>query len=81
MGNKQCRDVQIVVQRDEPFAQFLPDFGVHRAERFIQQQHARLGSERARDGHALTLAAGKLVRITFLQSLQAEKLSNSVTRL
>ena len=66
-------DVQVVMQRDEPFAEFLADLGVHRAERFVEQQHAGLGRQRAGDGHALALAAGKLVRVTLFQAFQAEQ--------
>ncbi len=66
-------DVQIVVQADQPFAEFLPDFGVHRAERFVEQQDVRLGGEGAGDGHALALPAGELVRMPLFQALEAEK--------
>ncbi len=39
------------------------DRDVQRAGRFVQQQHLRLRHQRPRDGHALALAAGELVRI------------------
>ena len=68
------RHVQVVVQRHQPFAQFLADLGVHRAERLVQQQHAGLGRQRAGDGHPLALAARELVRIALLQPLQPEQL-------
>ena len=60
MRDEERGDIEIAVQMDEPFAEFLADFGVHRAERFVQQQDAGLGGEGAGDGHALALAAGKL---------------------
>ena len=36
--------------------------GIDRAERFVHQQHARLGGDGARDADALLLAAGELAR-------------------
>ena len=46
----------------QPFAEFLANLGIHGAERLVQQQHAGLGRQRTGDGHALALAAGKLMR-------------------
>ena len=68
------RHVQIVMQLHQPLAQLLPNLRVHRAERFIQQQHTRLGCQRTGDGDALTLTTGELMRKAFLQSAQAEQL-------
>ena len=39
-----------------------PQILVQRRERLVQQQHARVGDQRARQRHALLLAAGKLRR-------------------
>jgi hypothetical protein len=39
--------------------------GVERRQRLVEQQHARLGDERARQRHALLLAAGQLARLAF----------------
>ena len=55
--------VQLVVQPAQPAPQLLPHPGVERAERLVEQQHARLDGERARERHALPLAAGELRRI------------------
>jgi hypothetical protein len=55
--------VQVVVQAAQPAAQFLAHLGVERAEGFVEQQHARLHRQRARQGDALALAARQLRRI------------------
>ena len=57
-------------KRAQPDAQFLAHFGIERAERFVQQQHARLDGERARQCHALTLPAGQLARIALAQTFE-----------
>ena len=54
----------------QPLPQFLPHLGVERAERLVEQQHARLSRQRPGQGHALPLAAGKLRRPAFLEALQ-----------
>ena len=41
---------------------------VERAERLVEQQHARVWGERAGQRHALLLAAGKLVRVARLEA-------------
>ena len=38
VGDEDAGDVHFVVQLAQPAAQFLPDFGVQRAERFVEQQ-------------------------------------------
>ena len=44
-------------------AQFLAHLGVERRQRLVEQQHRRLGRERARERNALLLSAGQLMRI------------------
>ena len=56
-------DVQLLVQAAQPAAQLLAHLGIERAERLVEQQHARADGERARERDALALAAGKLRRI------------------
>ena len=51
------RDVDVVVQAAQPGAQLLADARVERAERLVQQEHLGLDRERARQRHALALAA------------------------
>ena len=50
----------------QPLPQLRADLRVQRAERLVQQQHARLDRERAGERHALALAAGELVRVAVL---------------
>jgi hypothetical protein len=56
-------DVNLVVQPPQPRAQLCAHLGVQRAERLVEQQHARLDGERTRQRHALTLAAAELRRV------------------
>ena len=54
---------------------------VQRAEGLVEQQHARLDGERARERDALTLAAGELRRIAAAEAVELHELSrSSVTR-
>ncbi len=57
VGHENGRDMDRVVQPAQPAPQFAPDRGVERAERLVEQQHARLDGERARQSHALALPA------------------------
>ena len=59
------RDAQRRLQVLDLGAQFLADLGVERRQRLVQQQHGRLGRQRARQRDALLLSAGQLVRILF----------------
>src|SRR5581483_6715920 len=63
-----------IVQRAEPAPQILAHLRIERAERLVEQQHARLDRERARERNALLLPAGELVRIALLQSRQLHEL-------
>ena len=62
------RHVDLVVEAAQPGAQLLAHRGVERAERLVEQQHARLDGERAGEGHALALAAGELRRVAVRRS-------------
>ena len=55
------RHVHLVVQAAQPDAQVLAHPRVERAERLVEQQHLGLDGERARERHALALAARQLV--------------------
>ena len=46
--------------------------GVKRPERFVHQQHRRIGGQRTRHSHALALTSGELARIAFEHSLRIE---------
>ncbi len=57
------RHVHLVVQPPQPRAQLLAHARVERAERLVEQQHLGLDRERARERHALPLAARELRRV------------------
>jgi hypothetical protein len=67
-------DVQFVVQPAQPAAQFLAHLGVERAERLVEQQHARFDRQRARQCDALALAARQLRRKAVGQPVQLHQL-------
>ena len=73
-------DVDLVVQPAQPLAQLLAHLGVERAERLVEQQHLRLGGERARQRDALALAAGELRRQRALEPSSCTSRSSSCTR-
>ncbi|AAW76941.1 phenol hydroxylase [Xanthomonas oryzae pv. oryzae KACC 10331] len=58
------------MQLAEPAAQIAAHLRIQRAERLVEQQHARLDCQRTRQRHALPLAAGELGGITLFQTLQ-----------
>ncbi len=51
------------------FAQLL----VERGQRFVEQQHLRAARQRARQRHALLLAAGELIGLSFLEALELDQ--------
>ena len=57
-----------VVDLAQPAAELAPDLGVERAERLVEEEHARLDGERAGERHALPLAAGELRRVALLEA-------------
>ena len=76
--HEHARHVDLVVQAAQPAAQFLADARVERAERLVQQQHARLDRQRARQRDALPLAAGELVRVAVGQPVELHELEQRV---
>ncbi len=60
VGDQHGRHALFVVQPAQPSAQLRADVGVQRAERLVEQQHARLDGERAGKRHPLALAAREL---------------------
>ena len=55
--------VRFLVQAAQPKAELRADASVQRAERLIEQEHLRLGSECAGERHALPLATRELGRV------------------
>ena len=64
------RHVDLVVEAPQPGSQLLADAGVERAEGLVEQQHLRLDGERARERHALALAARELRRVAVGKALE-----------
>ena len=63
--------------RRSQLPQLLPHLGVERAERLVEQQHLRLGRERAGQRDALPLAAGELRRDSGRRGRRAGPASSS----
>ena len=63
MRDEDRGEAGLLVDFAQPTAQILAHAGVERAKGLVEQQHARLDGERARERHALALAARKLRRI------------------
>ena len=74
------RDVDDVVELPEPLAQLGADARVERAERLVEEQHLRLGRERAGEAHALALAAGELRRVAVPKLWSWTRFRSSSTR-
>ena len=74
------RHVDLVVQAAQPRAQLLAHAGVERAERLVEQQHARLHGERAGQRHALALAAGELRRVARAEVGEPDELEQLARR-
>jgi hypothetical protein len=70
MGDEHAGHVQFIMQPAQPAPQFLAHLGVQRAERFVQQQHARFNGQRAGQRNALTLPARQLRRVAVGQPVQ-----------
>ena len=70
MRDEHAGHVQFIVQAAQPAAQLLAYLGVERAERLVQQQHARLHRQRAGQRDTLALAAGKLGGIAVGQPVE-----------
>jgi len=72
VGHEHRRDVHLVVQAAQPPPQLRADLRVERAERLVEQQHARLDGQRAGERHALALAAAQLRRVPILVAREAD---------
>ena len=65
VGDVDEGDAQLLLQALELKLHLAAELQIQRAQRFIQQQQLRFGRERAGDGDALALAAGKLAGHAF----------------
>src|SRR5438093_1752457 len=73
MRDEHTGHVQLVVEPPEPLAELLAHPGVERSERLVEEEHLRLGGERACERDALALAAGKLRRPRALVPLELDQ--------
>ena len=76
MGDVDEGDVHLALETFELELHLFAQFEVQRAEGFVQQQHARLVDQAARNGHALLLPARKLVDAAALEAFQADDLQH-----
>jgi hypothetical protein len=81
VGDEDGGHARGVMHAAQFLAQRLADRGVQRAEGLVQQQHAGLHGQGARQGHALALAAGQLRGIALAQAVQLDQRNRSSTRL
>ena len=65
----------------QPIPQLGPYPRVERAERLVEEEHLRLGRERAREAHALALTAGELRRIAVAEALELHEVQQLVDAL
>ena len=78
VGDEEARDAELVVQLAQPAAQLAAHARVERAERLVEQQHARLHRERARERDALALPAGELGRHAPREPLELDQVEQLV---
>ena len=62
------------MKSDQPLTQFLSYLRIHGAERLIEQQHTRPGSQGPGNRDPLALPSGKLMGISMFQCVQAHQL-------
>ena len=67
------RHVHDVVESREPLAELGADACVERAERLVEEEHLRLGRERAGEAHPLALTARELRGIAVAEALELDE--------
>ena len=63
VGDEDERDAELALEQLELDLHLLAQLAVERAERLVEQQHARAVDERPGERDALLLAAGQLARL------------------
>ncbi len=66
------RELQLDDQLAQPRARLLAQLRVEIRQRLVEQDHRRVVDQRARERHALLLAAGELVRIALAEMAERE---------
>ena len=72
VGHVDERDADLLLDRLELDLHLLAELEVERAERLVEEQHARPVDERPGERDALALAAGQLARLALLVALEAD---------
>ena len=67
------RDAHLLLNRLQLNLERPPELRVQGAERFVEQEHAWVQHERARERHALLLSTGKLVRLAPFEAVEANQ--------
>src|SRR5206468_10249182 len=73
--------MELGVQPANPLPEVLPDLGVERPERLVEEEDLRLGRERTGEGNALALPSGELRRVGAGEAVeldQAEQLADAL---
>src|SRR2546422_10937115 len=71
--HEQGRNPDPLDQRAQLAPRALPQRRIEVRERLVEQQHARLGRERPRQGDALLLASRQLLHLASLESREADE--------
>ena len=74
MGHVDERDADLLLDGLELDLHLLAELEVERAERLVEQEHARSVDERAGQRHALALAAGQLAGLAPLVAVEPDHL-------
>ena len=74
------RDPDLVLDALELELHLLAELEVERAERLVEQQHARVVDERARERDALLLPARELARLAALAAREVDELEDLARR-
>ena len=72
--HEDARQMDLLVKPPQPAAQLLPDSGVERTERLVQEEHFWLDRECARERDALPLSTGELRGISIAQVVELHEL-------
>ncbi len=78
MRDEHDGDVEGHEMAAQVFAQLAAQAGVERGERLVEQQQARLGDKRTREGDALLLTAGDLTGAAMSLLIEAKALNDFV---
>src|SRR5206468_9267333 len=74
VGDEQRGVARAVMHLAQPAAQVATHLCIERAERLVEQEHAWIDRQSARERHTLALAAGQLRRRALAETRQANQL-------